>query len=165
MNLMNAEKLLLNSMCGRLARWLRFLGFDVEYFKEVDDEALIFKAEETGRIIVTRDQDLHLRAVKRGVKSILLTSTNHVENMSKLLRELNIKIELPPRETRCPLCNNKLREVDPESVMHLLPSGDLARRYKKFWLCEKCGKTYWIGSHWRNIKKVLSQVEKCMEEG
>ncbi|MDH5815933.1 MAG: Mut7-C RNAse domain-containing protein [Candidatus Nezhaarchaeota archaeon] len=162
---MNTEKLLLDGMCGKLARWLRFLGLDVEYLKEADDETLILRAEETGRVIVTRDQDLHLRAVKKGVKSILLTSTDHVDNMSKLLRELNVKIELPPKETRCPLCNSKLREVDPEPVMHLLPSRDIAQRYKKFWLCESCKKVYWIGSHWRNIKKVLSQVERCIEEG
>lgn len=165
MRLVDCEKLLLDGMCGKLARWLRFLGIDVEYFKELDDETLILKAKETGRIIVTRDQDLHFRAIKKGVKSILLTSTDHVENMSRLLRELNVKIELPPRETRCPLCNGKLREIDPTSVMHLLPSGDLARRYRKFWLCENCNKIYWIGSHWRNIKKILSQVERCLEEG
>lgn len=163
---MSFERLLIDSMCGKLARWLRLLGFDVEYFKEVNDEDLILRAKESGRVIITRDQELHFKAIKKGVRSILLTSIDHVENMRKLLRELNVKIiELPPKETRCPLCNSKLKEVDPTSVMHLLPSEDLAHKHRRFWLCEKCNKVYWIGSHWRNIKEILSQVKRCMEEG
>lgn len=160
-----AEKLLLDSMCGKLARWLRFLGFDVEYVKEADDESLIAEAERSGRTIVTRDQELYDRSIRRGIKSILLKSTDHVENMCVLIRELGVKVSLPPKETRCPICNSVLKEVNPNSIIQLLPSEDLARRYKKFWLCERCNKAYWVGSHWRNIKKILSQVEKCIEEG
>jgi len=161
---MRPEKLLLDSMCGKLARWLRLLGFDVDYSKEADDEVLLSEAERTGRVIVTRDQGLYNKAVRRGLRCLLLTSTDHVENMRKVLRELNARITFPPRETRCPLCNNPLREVDPGSVMALLPSEDLAKRYDKFWLCERCKKAYWIGSHWRNIKKTLREVEGCAEE-
>jgi uncharacterized protein with PIN domain len=158
------EKLLLDGMCGKLARWLRLLGFDAEYHKDADDEVLLSEAERTGRVIVTRDQGLYSKAVKKGLKCVLLTSTDHVESMRKVLRELNAKIVLPLRETRCPLCNNPLKEVSPDSVVSLLPLKDLAERYDKFWLCEKCKKAYWIGSHWRNIKKTLREVEGCAEE-
>jgi uncharacterized protein with PIN domain len=158
-------KLLLDGMCGKLARWLRLLGFDAEYSKDADDEALLSEAEKTGRVIITRDQDLYSRAVKRGLKCVLLTSTDHVENMKKVLQELNAKIVLPPRETRCPLCNSPLREVGPDVVTALLPSEDLTKRYDRFWLCDRCKKAYWIGSHWRNIKKTLREVEGCAEEG
>jgi uncharacterized protein with PIN domain len=158
------ERLLLDGMCGRLARWLRLLGFDADYYKDANDEELLSEAERTGRVIVTRDQGLYSKAVKRGLKCVLLTSTDHVENMRKVLRELNAEIVIPPRETRCPLCNSLLKEVAPDSVMALLPSEDLARRYDKFWLCEGCKKAYWIGSHWRNIKKTLREVEGCTEE-
>ncbi|MHC1637515.1 MAG: DUF5615 family PIN-like protein [Candidatus Nezhaarchaeales archaeon] len=160
-----SQKLLLDSMCGKLARWLRFLGFDVVYLKEVDDESILSIAKSSNRIIITRDQELHNRAIKNGLKSILLTTTDHVNNMSKILRELNVQIVIPPPVTRCPLCNNLLKEVNPEEVAHLLPSKELMHRYEKFWLCNKCNKVYWIGSHWRNIKKILSEVEKCMKEG
>jgi uncharacterized protein with PIN domain len=162
---MRSQRLLLDCMCGKLARWLRLLGFDTDYYKGVDDETLLLEAERTGRVIVTRDQGLYNKAVKRGLKCILLTSTDHVENMRKVLQELNAKIVIPPRETRCPLCNSPLREVDPTSVRALLPSEDLARRYDKFWLCERCEKAYWVGSHWRNIKKTLRELEGCAKEG
>jgi len=158
------SKLLLDGMCGKLARWLRLLGFDAEYFKDADDEILLSEAEKTNRVIVTRDQGLYNKAVKRGLRCVLLTSTDHVENMRKVLRELNAKIVLPPKETRCPLCNSLLKEVEPDSVKALLPSEDLVKRYDKFWLCERCKKAYWIGSHWRNIKKTLGEVEGCAEE-
>ncbi len=159
-----SSRLLLDGMCGKLARWLRLLGLDVEYSKDADDEALLSEAERTGRVLVTRDQELHDKAVKRGLKCVLLTSTDHVENMRRVLRELNARIALPPKETRCPLCNSPLKEVDPSSVTALLPSEELAKRYDKFWLCERCRKAYWIGSHWRNIKRTLREVEGCVEE-
>ncbi len=159
-----SSRLLLDGMCGKLARWLRLLGLDAEYSKDADDEALLFEAERTGRVLVTRDRELYDKAVKRGLRCVLLTSTDHVENMRKVLRELNAKIALPPKETRCPLCNSPLREVDLNSVLTLLPSEGLAKRYDKFWLCERCRKAYWIGSHWRNIKKTLREVEGCAGE-
>ncbi|MDI9619761.1 MAG: Mut7-C RNAse domain-containing protein [Candidatus Nezhaarchaeota archaeon] len=158
------RKLILDSMCGRLARWLRFLGFDVLYLREADDDVLLSTASETGRVLVTRDEELYERAVKNGIESILLTSVDHVENMSQVLRGLEADVALPPEETRCPLCNSPLLEVGPAEALNFLPSREIARRYGKFWLCDKCGKAYWMGSHWRNIEKILSEVRRNIRE-
>ncbi|MCS7140347.1 MAG: Mut7-C RNAse domain-containing protein [Candidatus Nezhaarchaeota archaeon] len=159
------HKLLLDGMCGKLARWLRLLGLDVMYLKDVDDENMLSIAETSDRIVITRDQELHSKAIKRGVKSILLTSTEHIKNLGEVLRELKIKITIPPLLTRCPLCNNVLKEVDSVAVAALLPSMNLTSRYKRFWLCDRCNKAYWIGSHWKNIEKILSKVKRYIEEG
>lgn len=53
-----------DAMLGRLAKWLRMLGFDVEYAAGVDDEELVARVEESGRVLVTRDTRLpaHLLA-------------------------------------------------------------------------------------------------------
>lgn len=151
-------------MCGRIARWLRFLGFDVVYAQDMEDDDIIKVARSTARVIVTRDRGLHLKALKLGLPSILLTSTNHVKNMAVILRSLDVLPSLPPVKTRCPLCNSPLIEVKAEDVKELLPSSNIATRYDKFWICPSCDKVYWIGSHWKNIKKVLDEILKEMRE-
>jgi len=162
---MYGHRLILDSMCGKLARWLRFLGIDALYVKDAHDDEIVLIAQQDDRILVTRDHALHDKATKKGIKSILLDSTDHVKNMTKILKELGIEIVLPPKTTRCPICNALLKEVHPLEVLDLLPSKDLAHRYERFWFCEKCKKVYWIGSHWKNIKKILSKIEENIKKG
>ncbi|PJB21075.1 MAG: hypothetical protein CO114_07255, partial [Euryarchaeota archaeon CG_4_9_14_3_um_filter_38_12] len=49
-------KFVADIMLGRLARWMRLLGFDVLYPDTSDDKELLKFADE--RIILTRDKEL-----------------------------------------------------------------------------------------------------------
>jgi uncharacterized protein with PIN domain len=54
-------------MLGKLARWLRFLGYDTSYSTAERDEELLSRAELEGRVILTRDVQLVSRAKERAL--------------------------------------------------------------------------------------------------
>ena len=64
-----APRLLVDAMLGRLARWLRLMGYDAVYWRDGSDDALIAAAQAEGRLILTRD---HALAGRRGVSALLI---------------------------------------------------------------------------------------------
>src|SRR5260370_242592 len=59
---------------GRLARWLRALGYDASYHPRIDDAELVREAAAESRVLLTRDRDLTKRRVIQtgAVRAILL---------------------------------------------------------------------------------------------
>src|SRR5262249_10770147 len=69
---MRAPRFVADAMLGRVARWLRVLGFDVVYDPTLHDAALVQLAEADDRILLTRDRQL-LRD-RRPPRAIEITS-------------------------------------------------------------------------------------------
>ena len=143
---------LLDAMLGSLARWLRIGGYDTEYMKDLTDDELIEKAQQSRRILLTRDEVLAKRALKRDVKTIYLKSECDEINLALLVGEL--KISFDPLNSRCPKCNSQIKRVSKEEVKKKVPQGSL--NAEVFWICEGCGSVYWRGSHWPRIIETLN---------
>ncbi|RLF16433.1 MAG: hypothetical protein DRJ97_00885 [Thermoprotei archaeon] len=158
------EKVLVDGMCGRLARWLRMLGFDASYDKELSDEGLMLKAVEEGRVLVTRDVELHERAVKAGVRSILVKSPDYTVQLALVATALGGELEVNPDRSRCPVCNSPLRKVGKEEVKGLVPEKSF-NLHDEYWMCTGCSKVYWRGAHWRGISKVLEKAREIAYRG
>ena len=97
----DAPRFLADTMLGRLATWLRILGYDTEYFRGVDTD-LIVRAKREGRILLTRDTGILRR---RGVPPHLLIRDDRV--MAQL-RQVIAACHLAPTPTaprRCVRCN------------------------------------------------------------
>ena len=139
-------------MLGRLARWLRVLGFDTVYDPSVDDPALVRLADAEGRILLTRDR--HLLRELHPRRAIEITSDTPLQQLADLVAALELKA---PDElfTRCLLCNTPLEKMAPADAMTVLPAAARAlpgpvRR------CPSCGRAYWPGSHVRRMTRALS---------
>jgi uncharacterized protein with PIN domain len=140
-------KFVADTMLGRLARWLRLLGFDVLY-PNLDDKELLKFADE--RIILTRDKEL---GEKENV--FLIKSVDVNEQMKQVINELRVEINTPL--SRCSVCNQVLVEEDKKSVKNLVPE----RIYKSndmFWRCPGCNRIYWKGSHYDKIMKKIEEL-------
>ncbi len=140
-------------MLGRLARWLRVLGYDTLYYRDIDDAALARRAIAEDRILLTRDVEL---ARRRGLR-ILLISDDHVENQ---LREVVLALKLKPDEafSRCIDCNTPLVDFDREQARPLVPPYVFAT-HTRFKRCPHCGKVYWRGTHWAHMRSALESGE------
>ncbi|MEM1993987.1 MAG: Mut7-C RNAse domain-containing protein [Nitrososphaerales archaeon] len=139
-------RFLVDSMHGSLARKLRLYGYDVSYNTNLDDKALISKAAEEDRWLLTSDRNLYLTALKRGVKACLLLGKDDASRAAEVFKKIGLEPPtLKPETSRCPICNGLLQICSPEEV-------EVKHKPKStYYKCVVCGKLYWIGSHWPRI--------------
>ena len=137
---------LADAMLGKLARWLRILGFDTAYDPSLTDEAVIQKAKGEGRILLTKDSRLHKNASRSGAKSVLIKQDEN----GGMLQEISPLLTDPSLGSRCPACNALLILEDSRD-----PAPITARKNGPHWRCPSCGKLYWHGTHWKGIMRTL----------
>jgi len=155
-------RFILDEMCGKLARWLRLLGFDTRYLKSSDlndklDDLLLSRAILEQRILVSKDIELIQRSKRIGLKSILLRENNLIDELKHILITfLNCKkITIFPR---CPFCNSEIKFLSDKHKLSDNLVKKVIREYEEIYMCPKCNKIYWFGSHWKSISKVLEKV-------
>ena len=159
---MKKLKFLTDGMLGKLTRWLRMLGQDVEYTSSMADKALIQKAKKTNCILLTRDLQLFQRAIARGVEAFLIESTNEAENLASLAKRFKFKLEIDLKISRCPKCNAQIRSVRKNSVINRIPE-TTSTHYSEFWECPNCKQIYWQGAHWKRIEETLREARKALK--
>jgi hypothetical protein len=149
-------------MLGKLTRWLRLFGFDAEYRRTLSDENLIDLALKEKRILLTRDVDLHRRAKRRGVETLLVEGRTEAEELAEVAVRLGVELKVEPAESRCPKCDAPLKEVEKGEVQGKVPSKTY-EVYNEFWVCEGCGQVYWKGAHWKNIQRIVEKANSIRQ--
>jgi len=152
-------KFITDGMLGKLTRWLRMLGQDVEYSRSVDDKKLIEMAKKEHRILLTRDLKLYQQAMMQGVDAVLVEEKTGTEKLADLARRFNFKLEIDVTVSRCPKCNTKIKPVPKDMVIDRVPK-TTSSYYNEFWECLGCGQVYWQGAHWRRIEKELERARE-----
>ena len=155
-------KFITDGMLGKLTRWLRMLGHDVEYSRSDDDKKLIERAKSEGRILLTRDFKLYQQAMMHGVEAVLVEAATGVEKLADLAGRFNFKLEIDVTVSRCPKCNTKIKPVSKDRVIDRVPK-TTSTHYNEFWECLGCGQIYWQGAHWKRIEKTLKEARKTLE--
>jgi uncharacterized protein with PIN domain len=154
-------KFIADGMLGKLTRWLRMLGQDVEYSKSLSDEQLIETAKIEDRILLTRDLKLYQLARKQGVDTALIEGATKAEKLAGLAKRFNFKLEIDIAVSRCPKCNTPIRPVSKDEIVDRIPEAT-STYYDDFWECPGCGQVYWQGSHWKKIEKTLSEARQAL---
>ncbi len=139
-------------MLGKLAKWLRLMGFDTFYSNTATDNFLMELTFKEKRILLTRDRPL----VQRGGKAAYFVRNIFLPEQ---LKEVTAMFKLhhfhPPG--RCSVCNG---------ILILIPKSDIEGRVppyifqtqEQFFQCQNCGKLYWEGTHIRHIEKMISEI-------
>jgi hypothetical protein len=154
-------KFVTDAMLGKLTRWLRMLGHDVEYTGSMDDKEIIQKAKKESRILLTRDLELYKQAIAKGAEAFLIENPNQTANLANLVKKFKFKLEIDEKVSRCPKCNNRIRAVSKASVIDKIPK-ITASKYNTFWECIGCGQVYWRGTHWKRISRTLSESDQAL---
>jgi len=146
-----------DAMLGRLARWLRILGYDTAYEKVIEDTALIERALREDRWLLTRDGYLTQRRVLRG-RHTLLTDDRVEGQLRQLQRDLRIDLRVSDqRGYRCADCNERLVALPYDEAVSQVPP-PVAAEHRHFLQCPRCGRPYWAGSHWVDIRRRLARL-------
>ena len=142
---------------GRLAKWLRAMGYDALFVPDIDDGGLVRTAQQEGRIILTRDRQLlERRVVTLGqIRVVLLRSDHFLLQLRQVTTELGLTAAND--FTRCIECNAMLRNLDKEQVRDRVPPF-VFQTQEEFKECPACHKVYWRGTHWRNMKHELTRA-------
>jgi uncharacterized protein len=142
-----------DAMLGRLARWLRFLGFDVLYFSDIPDHELVRIAREQDRRILTRDTRLVQR---KGLSHpLLITANDPLEQLSEVLAHIKMKRVIPL--SRCVKCNSPLAPInDKNEIADIVPEF-VFLQHNDFLRCTECGKIYWKGTHPEKFREKIRE--------
>jgi uncharacterized protein with PIN domain len=137
-------------MVGKLARWMRVLGFDVLYSNTFDDDEIVRLAETQNRIILTRDRGFAARRMQ--ARYLLVESDGYREQVRQVLHTFGLKDFKV--FSRCVECNTPLAEVDREQVFEKVPHFVYLTQ-NRFAVCGGCGRVYWHGTHADQMRKRL----------
>lgn len=150
-------------MLGKLTRWLRMLGQDVEYSNNMEDTDLLAAAKNENRILLTRDFELYQRALGKGIDAFYLEGSTGEEKLAELAKRYGVPLEIDMSTSRCPKCNSLVKPVPRESLAETVEK-DTFEHYNEFWQCSKCGQIYWQGAHWTKIKKSLETAREIFQK-
>jgi len=146
-------RLVADVMLGRLAKWLRLLGYDTRYDNSARDLALLRIAQAESRVLLTRDWAL---SRQRGVRSIWLASQHLADQVKQVRAEIG-----PPPEgafTRCAVCNVRLAPIDKAAVESRVPPY-VFQTQDAFFTCARCGRVYWSATHVERMKSLIRMLD------
>jgi uncharacterized protein with PIN domain len=145
------ERFIADAMLGRLARWLRLLGFDCAYDSQIADAELVRRGVVERRSVLTRDRALCEEWRVPEIHLVRAETTR--EQLLEVLRRFGLvrRIRL---FSRCAECNVPLEPADAAQVSQRIPQR-VRETHDSFSLCPGCGRVYWAGSHTRRIQRVV----------
>lgn len=153
-------RFILDVHLGRLAEYLRLLGFDTLYRNDYDDPELAAIADDEQRILLTRDLGLLKR--NRVVYGAYVRTTDPQQQVIEILRRFNFWELMQPFQ-RCSRCNGMLRSVAKTDIEQDLPP-QIREDHDDYRRCEQCSQIYWEGSHFTRLRSFIEQVRAAQQE-
>ncbi len=142
-----------DAMLGRLARWLRLLGFDTLYYPHISDNDLLKLALREGRVLLTRDT--HFLKMRNLNNLLFVRAEDSLAQVKEVMRTFAAK---EPGPGRCARCNGILGKIEKkDSVRDMVPEYVFVH-HGTFLRCKACGSVYWEGTHLRRFREMLDTL-------
>jgi uncharacterized protein with PIN domain len=148
------RRFVLDTHLGRLARYLRMLGFDAAYETDRDDEELARTSRDEQRVLLTRDCGLLKRS--EVVHGYFVRATQPKLQVIELLRRFDLFLNVAPFR-RCIHCNTLLNSVAKETILERLQP-ETRLYYDEFRICPACHRIYWEGSHYEHMQRFIQGI-------
>ena len=152
-------KFIADNNVGKLARWLRLIGYDTLLFGQKDDDQMIKVALSEDRVILTKDaQFMKRRLVTNGtLRTIHIEQDSPRLQVQEIVKTLRLDYHFKPFSL-CLECNRVLVARDKEQVKNLVPHRvfDTQTQYSE---CPACHRIYWPGTHWEAMGKELQDLQ------
>lgn len=154
---MTERKFIADTMLGRLAKWMRIMGCDVEYLQDISDKELVERAASGGRIILTRDT-LLIKRRKAKYNHFFVQDDSYDKQLRQVVKHFSID---PYKQilTRCIICNEPLINIGKESAKEKVPDY-VYETQTSFETCPWCKRIYWNATHKQRMIEQLEEILK-----
>jgi uncharacterized protein with PIN domain len=162
--LISSLKFIVDNNVGKLAKWLRMMGYDTLFFKGSDDSRMVSTALDEGRVILTRDTQIMKRRVvtSRRLKAILIKSDKPELQMQQVINDLNLDCQFRPFAI-CLECNQPLLERSKQQVEGRVPPY-VFQTQNQYVECPVCHRIYWRGTHWQRMTSKLKKFGEYQQK-
>lgn len=154
------SRFILDSHLGKLARYLRLLGFNTLYRKDYSDEEIVKCAQKHKRIVLTRD--IGLLKNKIITHGYWVRSTDPGKQIKEVVKRFVLGKRIRPFHL-CLECGGKIVRVKKDEIVRRLPAG-IKEYFDKFYICLECRKIYWQGSHYEKLCRFVNSIRKIIDE-
>jgi uncharacterized protein with PIN domain len=146
-------KFIVTQELGKLAKWLRILGYDCVYYDKKEIPDLIIQALRDKRILLARSPSLEKY---KGIREVTIKSDHVEEQVEQVIRALGLVLDEGKLFQRCVECNSPLEDLPKEKAKEKVPDY-VFQTQEQFKRCPKCDKIFWKGTHWDMVGKWLEQ--------
>ena len=153
-------KFIVDNNVGKLAKWLRMMGYDTLFFDGSDDSQMVATALKEDRVILTRDTQIMKRGVVTSgrLKAVLIQSDEPEQQMRQVVETLKLDCKFRPFAI-CLECNQPLEERGKQQVRDRVPPY-VFRTQNQYVECPACHRIYWRGTHWQAMTERLEKFTK-----
>lgn len=147
---------ILDTNLGRLARYLRLLGFDCLYQNDFDDETVATLSCDQHRCVLTRDRALLQRKII--THGYFVRAVRPRLQVREVLSRFDLyRLVLP--FSRCTRCNGQLQAVDKQLIEDRLEP-KTRQYFESFRMCTSCQQIYWQGSHHARSLQLVAELTR-----
>jgi uncharacterized protein len=149
-------RFVIDANLGRLARYLRLLGFDCLYRNDYSDDMVAKISSESERIVLTRDRSLLQRKII--IYGYFVRASTPKIQVKEVLKRYNLFHLIAPL-VRCTRCNGILKKTEKQKIEHRLEP--LTKQYyHDFLICMTCRQIYWQGSHYERAMHLVDEFKE-----
>ncbi|MGC8710147.1 MAG: Mut7-C RNAse domain-containing protein [Candidatus Micrarchaeia archaeon] len=152
------RRLAADVMLAKLARWLRLGGVSIEDVPNASDARIISFVRRRKALLLTSDKQLALRSKKQRFRVLLVEHSDIEHQLAYTSEALGLKLNETPNKI-CPECNGRLKKTSNKRLLGRVPKHALESN-NEFYICSKCGRIYWKGTHWKRISLRFKRVNK-----
>ncbi len=149
-------RFIVDCMLGKLAKWLKILGFDALYFSKIEDSDLLVLAQKEGRVLLSRDNGLIGKS--RNIKTLFIESEDWNTQVEQVLNEFELWDDVSPY-SRCIECNVELKDLPKKKARNLV-TPFVFEQAESFALCPECGRVFWKGTHHKDMEFKIEEILK-----
>lgn len=147
-------KFIVDCMLGKLAKWLKILGFDAVFFSKIEDSELLALAKKEKRILLTRDTGLLEKS--SDIRILFIESEDWNRQIEQVLGGFKLWQDIHPY-SRCIECNEELKDL-PKNRARNLVTPFVYEKVDAFSICPSCGRVFWKGTHHQDMEVKLEEI-------
>jgi len=147
-------KFVLDVHLGKLAKYLRLLGFDSYYRNDLTDPELVSISVTQQRSLLTRDVGLLKHRVL--THGYWLRTTDPKQQIREVITKFDL-VSLVASFSRCLECNGDIHKVAAETIYNQIPK-KVRSYFYEFYQCQQCQRIYWKGSHYEKLYVLVQQI-------